>query len=175
MKEIFRNIPGYEGLYQVSNFGRVKSLKKQVWMAYNQCYGTRKERILKAGLNEKGYLHVILCNSIRKTIKVHKLVAMAFLNHVPCGMKLVVDHLDFNKTNNHLSNLKLITNRENSNKKHLKSSSQYVGVHWGKHAQKWVSCITINGKNKHLGHFPNEKEASEAYQNKLFTLKQKKV
>jgi len=116
--EIFKDIPGYEGIYQVSDLGRVKSLK------FN------KEKILKPGVNNHGYYTVVLCKGKRKTINVHQLVAMAFLNHEPCGYNgLIVDHKDNNPLNNRLSNLQLISQRENTSKD-KKGSSKYTGVSW---------------------------------------------
>ena len=95
---------------------------------------------------------------------------MTFLNHKPDGTnKTVVDHKDNIKTNNYLSNLQLITNRENLIKFRLigNYSSKYVGVYWHKRAKKWCSQIQINGKMKYLGLFVNEEEAHETYQNEL--------
>lgn len=161
MQEIFKNIPGYKGLYQVSNHGRVKSLARK---------GCIKDRILKPGTNKGGYSVVVLCNGFKKTHQVHKIVAITFLNHKPCGHKLVVDHKDFDRTNNHLSNLRLITPRENTNQKHLKSSSTYTGVCWDKARKKWLSAIKIEGKNKHLGYFIDELDASNAYQKELMKI-----
>jgi len=155
-REIFKDIFDYEGLYQISNLGRVKSLK------------CNREKILKLSFDTGGYSQVGLCeNSIKKTRDVHKLVAIHFLNHTPCGFKLVVNHKDFNKLNNHVNNLEIVTNRVNCNKKHLKSTSKYTGVYWHKRKNKWASSIMINGKLKYLGLFINEEEASDVYQNKL--------
>jgi hypothetical protein len=95
---------------------------------------------------------------------------MSFLGHKPCGYKLVVNHIDFNKLNNNLVNLEIITNRENCNKKHLKSSSKYVGVAWCKASKKWRAMIDINNKSNYLGLYNTELEASNAYQNKLLSL-----
>ena len=156
MKEIFKDIPNYEGSYQVSNLGRVKSLK----------YG--KERILKPNLNKYGYLTVSLTkDSKTKTRKVHKLVAMAFLGHVPCGYKIVVNHINFIRHDNRAENLELDTNRNNSNQKHLKSSSEYTGVSWHKRSNKWMATIRISGKSKYLGLFTDDLEASKAYEKAL--------
>jgi hypothetical protein len=83
---------------------------------------------------------------------------------------LVVNHKDFNKLNNNLDNLEIITQRQNTNKKHLKSSSQYIGVFWNKQNKKWKSQIRINKKIKYLGYFVNEIDAHNAYQNALTTL-----
>lgn len=165
MEEIFKDIPGYEGIYQVSNLGRVKSLPREIWK--NGFYIT-KEKILKPNIGNIKYCYVILYKNLqKKTIRVHQLVAMAFLNHTPCGHKLVVNHKDFNRLNNNVENLEIITSRENTNKKHLKSSSKYIGVNWCKTNLKWKSRIVFNGKRISLGYFKTEIEAHNAYQNKL--------
>jgi len=109
-------------------------------------------------------------SGVKKTVTVHSLVAIAFLGHKPGGYSIVVNHIDFDKTNNNLRNLELTTQRNNANKKHLKSKSEYTGVCWNKPANKWVSCITLNGKNKYLGYFVNEIDAHNAYQNELNSL-----
>jgi hypothetical protein len=167
MQEEFRDVEGYEGLYQVSNLGRVKSLPKEI-CNIKRCY-TSKEKILKSGIEKHGYCLVVLFkNKNGKTNKVHKLVAMAFLNHKPCGHELVINHIDFNKSNNNLDNLEIVTQRENSNRKHLKSSSKYVGVSFDK--GKWKAQIEINDKRIYLGRYNTELEASEVYQLKLKTL-----
>jgi len=161
--EIWKDIKDYEGLYRVSNLGRIKSLK----------FG--KERILKGTKNFHGYSLVALYKDGKtKTITVHQLVAMAFLSHKPCGYKLVVDHINTVKTDNRLQNLQLITHRENLSKDKrwsLKYTSKYTGVFWYKPSQKWRAEITINGKTKYLGYFKTELEAHQAYQSKLETIK----
>ena len=154
--EIFKDIPNYEGSYQVSDLGNVKSLR----------YG--KERILKPATHKSGYLHLGLRKDCkRKDKNIHQLVAESFLNHVPCGTKLVVNHINFNKHDNRIENLELVTSRENGNLKHINSTSEYTGVCWDKLRKKWKASISINGNTKYLGSFTCEKEASEAYQFKL--------
>jgi len=154
--EVWKDVIGYDEMYQVSNYGNVKSFK----------YG--KERILKPGVSSTGYYIVSLSvNNTGHTKKVHQLVAMAFLNHTPCGLRLVVNHKDFNKLNNNLSNLEIVTNRENSNQKRFKSSSKYVGVGWHKPLSKWRAYINTKGKVKHLGYFENEYDAHLTYQKSL--------
>ena len=98
IEEIWKDIKGYEGLYQVSNFGRVKNL--------------RRDKVLK--LSERGgYLRVALTiNYNSKWFSVHRLVAQCFLpnvNNLP-----QVNHKDGVKTNNNISNLEWCTNKENS-------------------------------------------------------------
>lgn len=153
--EIWKTIKGYED-YQISSFGRVKSFKNN------------KEKIKNPTIDVYGYYLINLCNNgIQKTFKIHKLVATAFLNHKPCGYKLVVNHKDLNKLNNNIDNLEIVTARENTNKKHIKSSSKYVGVSWNKRKNKWVSQIYVDGKIKYLGSFKNEYDAHIAYENEL--------
>lgn len=90
MKEVFLDIPGYEGLYQISNLGNVKSI--------------RTGKLLKPAKDTSGYLLVWLYkNNNRKTIGVHRLVAMTFIPN-PQNLPLV-NHKDENKTNNAVNNL----------------------------------------------------------------------
>tara|TARA_R110000787_G_C13243583_1_gene428556 strand:+ start:106 stop:594 length:489 start_codon:yes stop_codon:yes gene_type:complete len=157
--EIFKDVPNYEGLYQVSNLGRVKSLARK---------GRLKDRILKPKKDGSGYLMVNLRKDNKsKTRTVHQLVAMAFLGHTPCGYKLIVNHENFIRHDNRLENLEIISSRENTNQKHLKSSSEYTGVCWNKKANKWTAQIKINGKIKHLGSFACELKAAYTYQTEL--------
>ena len=154
MVEIYKDVIGYEGIYQISNFGNVKNCKTNL--------------IKNAYLEKNGYYSITLRkNGTGKTRKIHQLVAESFLNHKRCGLKLVVNHIDLDKTNNKVDNLEIITNRENCNRKHLKSSSKYIGVHWNTKDKKWKSVISINGKSKFLGYFISELEASKAYQEAL--------
>ncbi len=153
--EEWKDIVGYED-YKISSLGRVKILK------------LGKERILKLNITTNGYYNVTLYKDReQKSKEIHQLVAIAFHNHTPNGFELVVNHIDFDKLNNHKDNLEIVTTRENSNRKHLKSSSKYVGVSWSKTNKKWISRIKINGKLKYLGYFTKEIEASNAYQKAL--------
>ena len=103
--EIWKDIEGYGGLYQVSNLGRVKSLN------YNR---TKKEKILKPRSNKDGYLNVNLYKEGRmKTCLVHRLVAKAFIPNP--DNKSQVNHRDEDKTNNCVDNLEWMTRRENIN------------------------------------------------------------
>ena len=157
--EIFIDLPGYENLYQVSNYGNVKSLNYR---------GNNKVDLLKPGINSKGYKCVVLTkNKIFKTYTVHSLVAICFLNHKPNKFEIVVDHIDGNKTNNNLSNLQLISMSQNTKKKINKSIkySMHKGVSWNKNSKKWRAYIFIDKKEKHLGYFINEQQAINAVKN----------
>lgn len=160
--EEFRDIPDYEGLYQVSDLGRIKSLR------FNR---GSKEKIRKLPLNNDGYPTVRLSkDGSSKTKSVHQLVAIVFLNHIPCGLKLVVNHKNFIRNDNRVSNLEIVTNRENCNRKHLESFSKYTGVAWDKNYNRWTSVITFEGNRKHLGRFTCEIEASKYYENALLAI-----
>jgi hypothetical protein len=161
-QEIWKDIPGHEGYYQVSSLGRVKSIKRK---------HSPKENLLTPYLENVGYLRVTLrLNRTKKKVCIHKLVAMAFLNHTPCGYTEVVNHKNFIRTDNRLCNLELVSQRQNTNKKHINSSSIYTGVCWDKKSKKWTARIKLRGKSIDLGRFDDEIEASEYYQDALLAI-----
>ena len=165
--ENWKDIKGYEGLYQVSDLGRIKSLAREI-MRGNGFKYTVKEKIRKPSIRIDGYLAVnLLRDGIRESKNIHVLVAMAFLNHKPNGMKIVVDHITNDRSDNRLENLQLISQRENCTKDKKGYSSQHVGVGWNKASNKWRAAIKIDGKRNHLGYFSDELEAAKAYQSKL--------
>lgn len=116
MKEIWKDIKDYEGLYQVSNLGRVKSLRKEVNFYCGLYMEIKKrvyrERIISLKKSNKGYLNITLYkNGIEKHFNVHRLVAETFLtniNNLPA-----VNHIDGNKENNKVDNLEWCTYSEN--------------------------------------------------------------
>lgn len=105
VEEIWKDIEGYEGLYQVSDMGRVKSFPRP---------GTRtmKPRILKLSIEKKGYVKLNLRKNNRvKTVRIHRLVALSFLLNPE--NKRVVNHVDSDRSNNMLENLEWATQSEN--------------------------------------------------------------
>lgn len=101
-KEIWKDIPGYEGLYQASNLGRIRSL------IYN------KVHILKTSNTGSGYYKVNLyLNKVMKSPKVHKLVWTTFNGPIPEGLE--INHHNEKKNDNSLTNLELVTRKENNN------------------------------------------------------------
>lgn len=111
--EEWKDIPGFEGLYQASNLGRVKSLKR-FRKGKNDCLASVKERIKKSVIDRYGYYRVVLCkNSIKKAYLVHRLVFEAFNGSIPEGLQ--VNHINEIKTDNRLENLNLMTAKENTN------------------------------------------------------------
>ena len=110
MNEIWKDIVNYEGLYQVSNWGRVKSLER-----VNSLGRRVNERILSPGKNGRGYLQVNLWKEgMFKIYTVHRLVLSTFSPIENMG-NLDINHIDECKTNNHLSNLEWVTHKENIN------------------------------------------------------------
>ena len=172
MSEIWKDIPSYEGCYQVSNLGRVKSLSRN-YLKKGKYPTISKERILKPGTTNGYNMAILSKNGKIKGYGVHVLVVMAFLGHSPNGQKIVPNHINGIKTDNRLDNLELITQRENVGKYYIgqKTSSIYTGVSLDRTRKKWVSEITINRKKRYLGRFKTEYEAHYAYQSVLLTLK----
>lgn len=114
MKEEWKDIKGYEGKYQVSNLGRVKSLDYQ---------GKKREIILKPGIN-KGYYQVGLYKyAMCKSLYIHRLVAETFIenpNNLPC-----INHKDENKLNNRVDNLEFCTQKYNNRYSKIKKVGCY--------------------------------------------------
>ena len=148
-KEIWKEIPGYPR-YEISTHGRIKSFVRNA------------PTILKTSINKRGYLVVgIRRLSTSSPSKVHQLMAITYLDHNPCGHKVVIDHIDGNKLNNHICNLQLITNRENCSKD-SKNKSGYVGVCYDR--GKYRVSITINKRIIALGRYTDPRKGSKVYQ-----------
>lgn len=165
--EVWKDIKGYENIYQISSLGRVRSLNRHVLYSDGR-KRFYKGNVLSLAIASNGYLSVGLTNNrIRTTYFIHHLVADYFLEEQRNGWKRVVNHKNFIKTDNRVGNLEITTQRKNTNRKHCNSSSKYTGVSWQKNAKKWSCQMHINGKTKYLGLFECEIKASEAYQKKL--------
>jgi hypothetical protein len=104
----------------------------------------------------------------KKSLKVHQLVTMSFLNHRPGGtQKIVVDHIDSDKKNNRIINLQLLSSRENTHKSiRCNNKSNNIGVNLLKNGN-YESSISIKNKRIHLGTFKTKEEAIEYYKNAL--------
>jgi len=142
--EIFCPISGFPN-YIISNHGNVYS----------------NRGLMKPRKNSGGYLQICLCNKIIKNHSISRLVALHFLEKT--GNE--VDHIDRNKLNNHVNNLRWVSRNENQRNRSKKQncSSKYKGIYWNQNKNKWHVQCTINGKRKHLGYFDNEEDAGKAY------------
>lgn len=149
--EVWNDVVGYKGLYRVSNFGRVRSLK----------FGNSK--ILKPILNARGYFQVTLCkDGIPKNINIHKLVQFAFF----LGEEYI-DHINRDKTDNRLINLRVCTHAQNlANQKSQGGTSKFKGVCWCEPRKKWRAYVNKNKKQYFLGYFVDEKSAAQAHDKK---------
>jgi hypothetical protein len=151
--ETFKDIPNWEGIYQVSDMGNVKSLARK-W--------SPGESILTPAVSRDKYLKVDLkANGRREQVEVNRLVALAFLDSNYVAKGLVCDHKDRDRQNNNLLNLRVVTQRENS--QNTRNSKNLIGAYKRRTSDKWKSAIYVNGKIKHIGDFDTEEEASEAY------------
>lgn len=144
-REVWRDIPGYEGLYKVSNFGRVKSLN------YRR---TGKEKILSTYIIRTGYRIVNIYNKTGcKTFLVHRLVWEVFNGPIPDG--LVINHKDQNRLNNAIENLMLCTQSENL--RWEDTQERRLLKREGKYNTKWV--IKLSLKNEILHFYPSVSQA----------------
>ena len=154
--EVYRTIHGYDN-YEVSNFCNVK----------NKLTG----KILKPG-NRSGYHCINVCNYGKiKNVLVHRLVAIAFIDN-PFN-KACVDHINNDKTNNNLSNLRWVTMQENNMNRSINynNTSTIKGVSWNKRDRRWRAYIRLHGKEIHIGLYNTLEEARIARQlkaNELF-------
>lgn len=164
--EIWLPVVGYEGLYCVSNIGRIKSIERMSKHRHG-CLYVVEERIRKPCHKKDGYLSVDLYKDGNgKVFLVHRLVAMAFIDNP--HNKSFVNHLNKNKHDNSVPNLEWATIRENESHKNLGvCTSKYIGVSWNARMSKWRSYITINKKQNHLGYYNDEIAAASAYINAL--------
>lgn len=158
--EIWKEVKGFEGYYEVSNFGNVKSLNRTITDKNGVKYN-RKEILLKQVTNRLGYKVVTLQKNGKRYFNiVHRLVAIAFIDN-PNKLK-EVNHIDFDKSNNSLDNLEWCSRSYNINHyfSNKKTTSKYKGVSYQKERNKWTAYVNVNGKRKNLGRFDTEEEAN---------------
>ena len=136
-QEIWKSIPGYEGRYEVSNLGRVRSVNR--WVRFGRTTKVRftKGKVLRICFNSDGYAQVSLGR--HTGCHVHHLVAFAFIGPRPTKLvvrriKLVVRHKNGNKSNNNLDNLCYGTRKENADDRNAHGTSnkgrRYIRARW---------------------------------------------
>lgn len=159
LNEIWKDIKGYKGLYQVSNFGQIRSLDR-----YDSSNHKLKGKIMKLNNDGRGYLNINLYNNGKqKKFLVHRLVAEAFIpnpNNLP-----EVNHKDENKTNNRVDNLEWVDRKTNCNygTRNKKISEKTIGTRYnridlsipilqysaeGQFIKEWPSAIEIKRQLK---------------------------
>jgi len=124
--EVWKDIPGYENIYQVSNLGNIKRLSSKIWINKNNgYYRYYSEEILTPIISKSGYYHVNLYNNKKlQTFRINRLVLIAF-DRLP-NDKEVSMHLDNNKLNNSLKNLKWGTVKDNVQQMHREKRNNCV-------------------------------------------------
>lgn len=159
VKEVWKPVKGFEGFYEISNYGRVKSKERYV-LCKNKPTKI-KGKILKFGINSSGYCFVIMVkDNIRKMHLVHRLVAEHFIpnvNNLP-----QINHIDENKENNHVSNLEWCTAKYNVNygMRSQKVSEKLRGRYNREDISKKIKQLSKEGMLIHI--FPSIREANRA-------------
>lgn len=154
MSEEWRDITGYEGIYQVSSMGKVKRLT-HIRIDRNGVKYSLKERMLRSFLNSKGYCMVALSkNGVNTHCSLHRIVAKAFIPNPE--NKEQVNHKNGDKTDNRAENLEWMTNFEN-----IRHSIEVLGVDRQKTVRKPVMCVETGEI------FPSQSAASRRYSGEL--------
>lgn len=162
--EKWKPIPDYEGFYEVSNFGRIRSCSRMVRRSMGG-YQKSGGIIRRLCVAKSGYATVGLSKyGEQRTYTVHVLVARAFIGE----SDLVVDHINGIKSDNRLKNLRYVTQRENV----IFSQSNITGktgvyLNDYRYKKKYRARIRVNGKMEELGSYKTKDEASNAYNKRL--------
>lgn len=143
MKEEWKDIPGYEGYYQVSDRGRVRSLDRIIPRSDGGKSRFMPGKVLRHWLSRKGYVNISLCKfGITKYYQVHSIVAKIFLGPYPKGFE--VNHINGKKADNRAKNLEYVTRKGN-----IRHAMEILGV-------TMAHCGEANGNSK-----LTDKEVSE--------------
>ncbi len=153
--EKWKEIQGYDHLYQISDMGRVRN---------------KRGKII-GHIGHDGYSHVMLRKGGKyKNIRTHRLVWEYFGGGMPYG-DLVIDHINNNKSDNRLINLQVIPFRKNVHKGTVSPNSGIIGVQWASNKKRWAAQISINNKRIRLGYRKTKKEAQQLYEQALMQTK----
>jgi hypothetical protein len=141
---------------------------KDGFLFWKETINNRSRKGKKAGhLHSSGYMHVQVD---KKTYKVHRIIYEIFNGPIPEGY--VIDHIDRNKNNNIIENLRLATISQNlfNTSKTIKNSTGYKGVRYSSHYEGYYAQIMVNGKQKHLGVFKTPEEAAKQLQGEFYCI-----
>lgn len=161
--EEWKAIPGYEGAYEASSLGRVRSLERVVVMRDGVPRPVRAKVLAQKVMN-KSYRGVSLSRGKRQqTFLVHRLVMLAF-----SGYSGHVDHADRDGANNALLNLRPATRKQNQANQGVRknNTSGFKGVSWCRKSQKWTARILLDRRYAFLGSFRSPLDAARAYDRK---------
>ncbi len=154
---------GYEGLYEVSMDGQVRSLDRATAISGRNEIRKYKGKMLRPGAGAFGYPLVALCkNGVTKSRNVHRILVEAYRGPIPFGMD--IDHINGNPADNSLANLRVVTTSQNvRNKTKTGNRHGYRGVYFqDRGIKKWVARIKAGEKVVHIGCFMTLEEAAQA-------------
>lgn len=163
------DVPYSNGWYQINTNGEVRSVER--FVSRNGVKAKISGRVLKPSNGIDGYPYVTLNYSGRRErFKLHRLVAKTYISNY--SEILDVDHINGNRSDNRLKNLRMATRSQNraNSKSRVNSSSQYKGVSWSKQKKCWRADIMLNGEHIYLGLYGDELEAANAYDVKAIAL-----
>lgn len=161
-KEIWKDIIGYENIYQVSNLGNIKSLDRIVKYSNGKIY-KYKGKLRNPSISEYRLIALSKNNKV-SMVKISRLVAIHFIKKD--NKRNIVNHKDHNKLNDCVDNLEWVNHSENS----LHSSNRHNklrGIFYDKKRERWASYIYRNNKNIFVGRFHTKEEAIEKQKEKL--------
>jgi len=160
MKEIWKDIPEYNGAYQASNLGNIRSTDRFVKCKHGDAF--RRGKVLKPAIMRGGYLGVnFSVKSVTRSHHVHFLVAWAFIGERKKGF--VINHKDGDRFNNSVKNLEYVTARENVTHSNIKTRKNMTCAFLNKKTNKWFCRFHFDGKLINLGTYNTAKEANAAY------------
>lgn len=165
----------YNGLstnIEVTECGKVRRIYVD-WVRNHWCVKIGEVDLSKIKKDRQGYysISVIIKGMLRRNIHIHQLIASAFLDYKFNGHAMVVDHIDSNIENNNVTNLRVISQRENNSKEITIKSGLPTGVYLIKENKKYRAMITVNQRLIHLGCFDTIDEASNRYKKELLNIK----
>lgn len=168
MTEEWKAVVGWEGLYEVSSYGRVRSLDRiveQLGRGGKPMQRLQPGRILAAGIDNRGYrMAGLTCDGETQRLAVHHLVLIAFVGSRPPGA--ITDHINGVRHDNRPANLRWTDYRANARNRHRpRHDNPHVGVDFrGRRAKPWRAKSTdAAGRSRHLGYFDTSEEATAAY------------